>query len=172
MKKRQTGAEGARQTPADVENIRAKREPLQAERDEVVGAPPARAELTAHLDRTLIEAADRADRGVAARIASRDYGAETLLRAYPQGNDNRVDLLPTVIALFGVDVVRKGLLRFVARAEDGPSPTERAERLAAIDAELLTLEQAEERAIRALEAEGVDIVRRGDASPAVVLGNL
>lgn len=171
MRKQQTSA-AARPTPADVENIRTKIAAKRAERDEMVDAPPSRVELAERMDRTLAMAVAAAERRIASRISSMDYSAETLLSARAQGNSDRVDLLPTMIAVLGVDAVRKGLSRFIAEAEDGPTPAERTARLHAIDAQLLALEQAEERAIRALEAEGVDIVRRGDASPAVVLADL
>lgn len=46
----------------------------------------------------------------------------------------------------------------------------RSSQLAEIDARLRALEIEEERIVCALEAEGVDVLRRPDADPAVVLG--
>lgn len=159
-----------RPTAASVDDIRAALGAKKTEREGIAEAPPSRAELGECLDRAIDAAGERAERIMSSRVQSSDYHTESLLTARVEGD--RVNLLPTMIAVLGVDAVRQGLSRFVERAEDGPSPAERAERLAAIDAELLDLEMAEERAVRVLETEGVEIIRRGDANPAVVLADL
>jgi hypothetical protein len=173
MKKR---TEAVRVAPIEVVGcIRAEIEAKRAERDELAGASPPRAVLAAGMEECLSASAERAERVMFAHVATLDYTTESLLSARVttvRDGIDRVDLLPAMIAVLGIDTVRKGLSRFIARAEDGPSPAERAERLAAIDAEILSLEQAEERAIRSFEAAGIDIVRRGDASPAIVLSDL
>lgn len=58
---------------------------------------------------------------------------------------------------------------FEKRGANGLTATARSARLAEIDAQLLAAEKAEEGAIRAAEADGMAILRRADASPAIVL---
>lgn len=141
----------------------------KAKRDAAASAPLSRAELTAALSRQLIAGAV-AERALAHRVGAADYD-DGLLAARVTG-DGRVDLLPPLVALFGAEAVQAMLARFVERAPDGPSAADRAARLSALDAELLELEAAEEKAIRALESQGVEVIRRGDADPRAVLAGL
>ena len=62
--------------------------------------------------------------------------------------------------------------RLAAAYENAPEPitaADKAAELARIDGELADLERAEEAAIRAAEAAGMSVLRRGDADPAAVL---
>ncbi len=72
------------------------------------------------------------------------------------------------------DQIKAALLaRFDAEVGDAPEglpSVERAKRLAALAGEIYELEQAEESIIEALEADGIDVQRRPDASPHAQLG--
>ncbi len=140
-----------------------------AERAAMGDAPPARAEVRAALAAHLRRDVDDRERTAAYRIASAQHDGLFCVRAAANG---QIDLLPVLAMLFGVDTLATALDRFVEIAPDGPTVAERARGMAAIDAEIAALETAEERACRALEATGVDVVRRADASPAIVLAGL
>src|SRR5262245_10130490 len=60
----------------------------------------------------------------------------------------------------------------VEEAEDALAGGERRAKLAAIERERAEVERAEEGAVRALEDAGIDVDRRGDADPAVVLAGV
>lgn len=74
------------------------------------------------------------------------------------------------------ETVRAKLVEEVERyiAEHGPeiSSEERGRLLGELDRKIRDLEVEEERIIRAAERDGIRLARRGDASPAVVLGDL
>lgn len=142
-----------------------------AAREDAALTPVSRAELGVALDRALDADAVRvAERGLAARVTGADYDEGTLFaRVQPDG---RVNLLPALVALFGRDTVRRMLDRYITEATDGPTAAERRAALATHDADLLRLERAEEREIRALEAAGVEVIRRGAANPRAVLADL
>lgn len=142
----------------------------KVKRDAAAIAPLSRAELTAAMSRQLEIAGAVAERAMAHRVGAADYD-DGLLAARVTG-DGRVDLLPPMVALFGAEAVQAMLARFVERAPDGPSVADRAARLSALEAELTELEVAEEKAIRALESQGVEVIRRGDADPRAVLAGL
>lgn len=82
-----------------------------------------------------------------------------------------VDLLPLMLALIGAKAVKTALGQFVEALPVQPDHAEHSARLAELEAELHGLELEEERAIRALEAQGLSVIRRGDADPAVVLAD-
>lgn len=77
-----------------------------------------------------------------------------------------IDLLPVFIRMLGAANVIKALLKDIDSIPVGLQPEPRTERLAAIVAELRTLESSEEKLIR---DSGEAIPRRADADPAVVL---
>ena len=75
---------------------------------------------------------------------------------------------------FAPTLVKSQLLKAVDAhiGESGISAEARAERLAAIDGELDALEISEEQLIRTAEAQGLELPRRADARPELVLGDL
>ena len=76
-------------------------------------------------------------------------------------------------ALFG-DTIRDSLLKHYDELTAGATPglpaTERRQRLTELDGQIYQLEQQEELLIEALEEQGVDVIRRPDASPHAALG--
>lgn len=82
-----------------------------------------------------------------------------------------VDLWPLLLAVLGPKAVRAALLPYAEQLPPAPDPSEHSARLAELEAELGGLEREEELAIRALEAQGLSVIRRGDADPAVVLAD-
>lgn len=77
-----------------------------------------------------------------------------------------IDMLPIFVRMLGTAAVTKALLRGLDYIPAGLAPEARASRLAAIVAELHTLESSEEQLIR---DGGEAITRRVDADPAAVL---
>jgi hypothetical protein len=151
-----------------VNQLRASILDKRAERAAAEASPLSRGELRAALDRQIARASE-AERFLARRVGIDHYEDGVLVGRVVGG---RVELLPAMIALFGADAVRSNLDRFIAQAPDAPEKGERDARLTTIDDQILKLELAEESALRAMEATGVEVMRRPDASPAVVLANL
>lgn len=81
----------------------------------------------------------------------------------------RINLLPIALRLLGPVAVKKALLAGLEYVPAGLEPDARAERLAAIGAELDALQTEEERLIREAAVMGEDIARRPDADPHYVL---
>jgi hypothetical protein len=76
---------------------------------------------------------------------------------------------PAAVHLLGADLVTARLLAGIQHVPEGLDTAERLARIAAIGAELDRLEGDEERAVCAAEADGVDVLRRADARPEIVL---
>jgi hypothetical protein len=89
---------------------------------------------------------------------------DALLRARPAAVLAR--LLPEAVAQAIAESQRE---TYAASPIRPMSPSARARELARIEADLRTAEIAEETFIRAAEASGVEIDRRADATPAIVL---
>lgn len=155
-------------TIAKVNSLRASIIDKKAERAAAETSPLSRDELRAGLDRQIARAADT-ERRLARRVGLGHYEDGVILGRVV---GDHVELLPAMIALFGVDAIRSNLDRFIQLAPDAPGKGERDARLTTIEDQILKLELAEENALRALEATGVEVMRRADASPAVVLANL
>jgi hypothetical protein len=81
----------------------------------------------------------------------------------------KVDLGPMLAALLGPKQFAKALVSLLGDVPEGLDAEERAKRIADLEAGILTLCREEEREIRALEALGLETIRRADAPPAVVL---
>lgn len=79
------------------------------------------------------------------------------------------DITGALVALFGVEEIMGRLDPVFARLEPGPDSAERARLLAEADRVLFEAELAEERAVMALEAQGMPVSRRADADPRAVL---
>jgi hypothetical protein len=81
----------------------------------------------------------------------------------------RVDLGPMLAAVLGPKQFAKALVSLLGDVPEGLDAAERAKRITELEAEILALCRDEEREIRTLEAMGLEIIRRPDAPPAVVL---
>jgi hypothetical protein len=144
---------------------------VQAAREarDAIAALPARsrAETRQRLRLMLQAAADDPARTLRAHAMSAQAGHRAdgpLLGVGMSG-----DITGALVALLGVDRVLELLAPTLATLEDGPDSAERARQLADADAALFAAELAEERLIMALEAQGLPVMRRGDADARAVL---
>ena len=153
------------------ERLDAAREAVQAAREarDAIAALPARnrAETRERL-RLVLQAAAEHPAGVLrahALSAQAGYRADGPLLPVTGGGD----MAGALAALLGVDRVLELLAPTLATLEDGPDSAERARMLAEADRVLFDAELAEERTVMALEAQGLPVMRRGDADPRAVL---
>ena len=168
----------------ELERIREERAKALTERDTIERMP-----------RTTTEIHEDVDLWVETQAAR--WKPNTSGLVMPGGNPHEFDLAPVVLrgevgyervvaneraahnivlAKFFPDVIKTELRRLVdAQVEElggGISAKDRTARLEEIDAELYRLEVREERLIREAALIGVHLIRRADAPPAVVLGDL
>lgn len=80
-----------------------------------------------------------------------------------------LDMGPLLLAFLGKSALKKALSGIVDVLPEGLSPQEKAKRLKTIEAELYSLEVAEEAAIVDAESAGESILRRPDARPEIIL---
>jgi ribonuclease HI len=166
---------GPRPTLADVQTIRERITDRQQARKAVTRALVSQRESHARIASWLEQAQSRGALSVGAFI--RPGSNPKSFRLLPTDTNSPAELASAIEALLATlagDALADAL---GASVEDeaaaaggwGLPAAERAERLAAIDAELFGLELDEEHAIERLEAEGVVILRRRDADPRAVL---
>ena len=148
---------------------------LQAERHEIAEAPVPRQEALANVRQFLA-------------IRAKDFDRSLTLSSVinPNANPGQQNLILPMIDL-GTDSVLQGLLcRLIPKEIEtmmmsavdthlsehaaGLPSAERPARLAELDAKILKHGQREEKLIREAETSGLEIVRRADADPLVVLG--
>ena len=169
---------------AELAKLRTRIADLQQEREQLEHAPITKAE--AH-DRVDAYVADRAAgwRPNFAALVNTDDRADTfeLIPGRFRGDlrdglalaDDR-GAVSVALCKFMPTLVTSELLKAVDAhiEEHGPgiSTEARVHRLAAIATELDEIEVQEEQLIRTAEAQGLELSRRADASPAVVLGDL
>jgi len=153
--------------PHTIASIRAHIATLQREHGQLQNAEPNRAERVADLESFCRGAAAAGDQRIAHHIATENHGEVFVLRVMADGTVNVAGLLA---ALLGPEELAAQLGRHIPAGLGGLPAAERAERLAAIEAELFEAECAEEQLIEASEAAGVPIARRPDADPRAVLG--
>jgi outer membrane murein-binding lipoprotein Lpp len=79
---------------------------------------------------------------------------------------------PAAVLLLGAEVVAERLLAGIDEVPEGVDTDERLTRIAEIGAELDRLEAEEEALICAAEAEGIEVLRRPDARPEIVLAQV
>lgn len=153
--------------PNTLASIRARNEALQREHGALQNAEPNRAETAADFESFCRGAAAAGDQRLAYHTATGNPADAFVLRCMPDGT---VTVAPLLAALLGPDKLAAELCRHLPDGPGGPPAAERAERLAAVAAELFEAECVEERLIEASEAAGVPIARRADADPRAVLG--
>lgn len=148
---------------------------LQAERREIEAAPVPRAEAAANVCEF-----------IALRSAQFDTSLTLSSLITSGARPERLDMIVQTMAV-SIDSIMQGLLcrtipeaieTMLMQAVDahfvehpsGLSKSERPARLAELDAAILKHGQREETLIRQAETAGLEIVRRADADPLVVLG--
>ena len=173
-------------TVREIVKARTRRMALLGERREIEGAPLPADEAERHVGAYVERLARRWQREVPLHLftAPADdtrrgqlFDSAVPLR-FASVAGGAVDLAPVahMLAAVAPELLRGALLEAVGRSY-GKSPpglpaAERAAALAEIDRELREVELGEERLIRALEAEGLEIDRRADANPALVLARV
>ena len=157
---------------SEVDAMRDQISALRQDRTQIEAAPRPLSEtldmLDDHLDHLATEAVD-----ALSLHHLRDRRGTFGLRLSQSGSPEFAvaNLLGLVIATnrAAVRELIVGQLSDLDAARPGMNEGDRAARLAEIDKEILTAEMAEESALRRLEAQGVSIARRADASPLAVL---
>ena len=147
---------------------------IRAEIEALPAQPLPTEDALERLDRWIAEQAARFDPGSAARAFATERGPLGRVLAV-QGlrtgeNSVAVDMGPVLCSLFG-PALREQLAAAIQAQTGTPGPrlADRPRALSSREEELGRLEVAEERLVRAAEAEGEFLARRADASPAVVL---
>jgi hypothetical protein len=146
-----------------LETLRKRRSALKQDRKALERARVSADEAQANLEALIAAAAGRF-RPPALLVGVNSPGFQAQLYERDPG----VDAFALACALYP-ERVQEFLAEHMTAGEGGVTAENRAARLAQLDAELAELERKEESAIRKLEAQGLDVDRRGDADPAVVL---
>lgn len=163
----------------EIEALRARIAALQAERQTIVLQARTRAEVRAEIERTVTHWQERGAAALARELQRAALGAAPdLLTAHGTGSAAggvahvRLDMGPLLTAVLGPAAVRKALVGALDAVPEGMPAEARATRLAEIDAEIDDLEKREEALICDAETlEGVEILRRPDARPEIILAN-
>lgn len=164
----------ASEAAAELRSVDDARALLRQEQQTVETAPVALAEAEAQL-RSLLRSRGGFDATAllspkAAKINLEDLGIRFYSRSRGQAEPPIIEA-PWLLSLVAPTLLESGLaqLREAAQGQDGLTQQERQRRLADVEQRLKALEIREERAIRALEAAGQEVLRRPEASPAIVL---
>jgi hypothetical protein len=160
---------------SDVRTLRTRIEVLKSERAAFAAAPTARRTAIARVDSHIAYLAGEARVSIGAFVSrERSAAPELIHRANVglEGGGGTVgfESVARFLAWTNADAIRAALIRevdaYYAAHGEGIDDEALAERIAAIDAELLEFETEEERTIMALEAVGVrNLQRRPDADP-------
>lgn len=162
---------------ATIEDLRRQLVALHDERAAIEDAPQPVAQAEADLDAWLDEIEASAGLPVSGFLRGDRSGWPSLgvvLRPGQKTPDASaaVEQVFALLIATNRDAVRGMMAGAIADALEGKRPLsaeDRAARLREIDAEADRLERAEEALVRAAEAAGLPILRRGDARPEVVL---
>lgn len=159
-----------------IQDLRGKITELRAEYSAMVAQPRCRDEVSRLVRDGVQDAAGVGERQTARTLAQLAAGLPVDLLAVnvsamtAQGPVQvRIDLLPVMVRLLGAAAVRKALTAGVDAIPEGLPSDARAERLAAVTAELVDLQTKEENLIREAADAGQDIPRRPDAGARFVL---
>ena len=147
--------------PAEaIAKIRAQIADLKANRRALSNAPVSLAEAEASIDAYVADAAERYH-GVVDRLAQRGELHTLAVSDEPEA----------FAAFMHGDQIKARLMAAVKpRLTDGMDAGERARQIAEIDTKILAAERDEEQTIQQAESEGLEITRRADADPRIVLG--
>ena len=153
--------------PNTVASLRAHNATLQRERGRILNAEPNRAEIAGEFEAFSRGAAAAFDQRLAHHVATGNPAEAFALRVMPDGT---VNVGPLFAAMLGPEAFTAHLCRHLPEGPGGLSAAERAERLAAIEAEMFEAECAEEQMVESSEGTGAPIARRSLADPRAVLG--
>ena len=176
LKSAKGAARAAGDLQAQVRHLRDLRAQLRAEADALRARPGEVSETLAKLDAEVsrLAAEGRARMSASGLDGRRDrieLRAGTHGAASPSGTVSGADALAT-LAFFAPDLVREKMaaeIAALAADADTISAADRAAELSRCDADLRACEASEELAIRAAEEAGIEILRRADALPEIVL---
>lgn len=164
-------ASTAKPVTTGLDVVRAEGSRLRDERQSIADLPAPVGDLMAIIDKKLDEAAASAfDQNRTPTLLTLIDGDEYGHRGLYFSQEPRFIL--NLLLTLNRDAIRALLEKEIARATANRtemSSEDKAAAFARIDVELEQAEAAEELSIRALEAAGHDVVRRGDASPQIVL---
>ncbi|TIS04589.1 MAG: hypothetical protein E5X14_22550 [Mesorhizobium sp.] len=152
----------AAEVKSGLDQLRAQIADLKKRRSQLEMAPVPKEEALKRIDALMDHLTERADIFLRAeQFTERDR------YVMPALGQNAA----TILLGFAAPLLRQRLekLSETYAAGDGPTADAHRQLLAKFDAELLDLELAEESLVRAAEAAGIEILRRGDADPRAVL---
>jgi len=151
---------------------------LQSERLTIIRQRCSREQVKAMLD-SWLATAEKQGHAAPQLAVDRAMAGQAFAPLYAHGNAAVIqspgaaafslELGPLLISILGKAAIKKSLLPLVEQLPDGLAPEAKAQRQAAIDAELLRLETEEEARIVELEQAGDHILRRPDARPEIIL---
>ena len=154
---------------AGLESIRQQIVGIRQQIAEITGQPLTAAEIADAVNRTVDGWASRVDGGwIGINIANGRAVDPAMLTTAAAGEEDKLTCL--LAWLHGDTLKEKLLSASLPFASDGMSLAARAERVREMEGEVHQLEIEEEAAVCALEARGLDVYRRPDADPAIVLG--
>ena len=155
---------------ATVTELRSKIAALKLQRTAIIDAPISRADREAKVLAWAEGQSAEVHDIVHHHVASVAYGGSLtgVLKVRPAASTS-IDLAPYLAHLLTPSVLAAALCKHFADVPEGLTDGERADQLAAIDADLFAAELAEERTIEASIAAGAVIARRADADPKAVL---
>ncbi len=155
-----------------LEKIRAEIAALVDERDEVESAPVPREEVAAHIA-AMIDAPNSGTL-INGRIDLEPRPGGLLTGNFRSSGLSELLDRPGILRALFPSAIQEYLLRCydaqLGDAKPGLPAPQRRKRLTEIAGEIFRLETDEEGVIEQLEAEGADILRRGDADPRAQLG--
>jgi len=154
---------------AALESIRQQITGIRQQIAEITGQPLTAAEIEDAVNRAVDGWASRVDAGwLGINIANGRAVDPAMLTTAAAGEE---DKLACLLAWLHADALKEKLLSAsLPFASDGMTLAARAERVRELEGELHEVEAAEEHMVCALEARGLDVYRRPDADPSIVLG--
>ncbi|MDN3518315.1 hypothetical protein QWY84_11890 [Aquisalimonas lutea] len=153
-----------------VQSVREQIQTTRRERERLAEAPLTKDEVAERVDSWLTEQASRAR----IDLLASDFAAPGRREGNPfrlpvrRGDQSSVDVGPLMASLFR-DQVREAILQELPEDDGAVAMAERPGKLAELEKKIRELERHEENLIVEAEAAGVEIQRRPDASPDVIL---
>lgn len=158
-------------TRDQLEDIRRKIADGKAERDSVRRAPLSKPEALGQIDALIAGAANRFEADAAFPYLARTCtNIGLVFEVALRGRDSMIYALAWLDPDRLRERMTQQLHKFWEQNPPGLPSSERRQRIAALDAEILKLEAQEEAIIVAAAEHGIALGRRGDADPRVVIG--
>jgi hypothetical protein len=155
-----------------INRLRAEIAERTARLEALQGAPQSRADMAQRVEEYATRAHAQASAALREELRRRSVQSlplDGIVTVEAGAGSRHVDLGPTLAALLGPKAFGKTLTALLSDVPEGPDAAERVRLADELRAEILTLCRSEELEIRTLETMGLEVVRRGDAPPAVVL---